>query len=362
VTLRAYGSDRLEPGTQGRIVLRCLHAKGWVVRREKTQTSAEHPGTAVRWDGEFYEVLAVEAHPAAGLFYTLAPWDEVHAFRVVSDYSEEAEKARDSERRDHIKRSASRSASILLAPLAGLLPGPVQERMEAEFNAPASMLTIISAVPLFFYGAFCTVWLIIMSVAGVPSFLPEWATSLGVYFFVESALRILSAYTQGRPAGSLPVVAVYSFVSWIRRRAAGQGREADAPLTLDDPSAERVLWDEFRMREPLFTFLSGAEQEIAVSRYGFAAVPWARRMSVGILVFAGLNALLSLSTIRTGLAGAGEAVWLAASAYLSVEQIVRLGKLSRGVLSGSALAFLVRPFTRRFLLPAPASNGPSSTV
>ena len=66
---RPLGRDRLEPTTDETIVLLSLRPKPWVGREEVSPRAPVLPGTAVRWDGELYEVLSVE--PRAGRW--LAP-------------------------------------------------------------------------------------------------------------------------------------------------------------------------------------------------------------------------------------------------------------------------------------------------
>ncbi|MEO7921649.1 MAG: hypothetical protein ABIT01_19465, partial [Thermoanaerobaculia bacterium] len=102
--LQPYGSDRVETLEEGRVSIRCLFPKGWVARSPKTPTSAEHPGTTVRWEATYFEVLAVEPVLPSGLKYLLAPWDEKHVFRVVSNYDQAAEDERTKERRDSDRR------------------------------------------------------------------------------------------------------------------------------------------------------------------------------------------------------------------------------------------------------------------
>src|SRR5690349_17452184 len=122
---RPYGSDRLETRPDGRLALVCDVTKGWRPRKPKTATSVEHPGTAVRWEEDFYEVLEIESAGESRVVYLLAAWDEIHIFRVVETYDEAAEARRAAERRDLASRHARRKVSFALAPLAGLLPAHV---------------------------------------------------------------------------------------------------------------------------------------------------------------------------------------------------------------------------------------------
>ena len=217
---RAFGSDRLETGPDGAPLLVCRVTKNWSGRTSATRTSAEHPGTAVRWEDELYEVLEVAVLPSGEIGYRLASWDERHTIRTLQAYGQEAEAAREAERRDMSRRVASRRISIALALLAGHLPGSVQERLENEFAVSATTLTAVSAAPLFLGGAFCTIWLLISAFAGLAgagggvALLPFPVLLVGAYFFIESSLRLVVALVQGRPVGSVPGTLLYE--AWLR--------------------------------------------------------------------------------------------------------------------------------------------------
>jgi hypothetical protein len=175
-------------------------------------TRAEHPGTAVEWDGRVWEVR--DAIPAAdgSVRYRLAPWEERHAIRRMERYDAVTEEIREVERRDHRRDSEKRRLSILLAPLAGLLPRDVQKRMERDFGAPAIAMTISSAAPLFAIG-FLGVVGILIGMAGATMPLPRWLAPspvIAVYLFLESAGRLMSAVASGEPLGNLGIELAYA--------------------------------------------------------------------------------------------------------------------------------------------------------
>src|SRR2546430_17568120 len=98
--MQPYGSDRVRARDDGAIVLSCRFAKeGWQPRVEKTLTTAEHPGTAILWDEECYEVVDVDASDA-GVSYILAPWAEHHTMRAPMTYDAAGEARRFADRRD----------------------------------------------------------------------------------------------------------------------------------------------------------------------------------------------------------------------------------------------------------------------
>src|SRR5713226_6533586 len=120
--MKSYGSDTIEPQKDGTFLLECPIPKGWIGRRPGTQTSAEHPGTAVRWEEHVLEVLQATPGAHGGMRYRLAPWDGRHAIRVVCGYDAEAEEEHSREQSGRLSGIRKRRITLLLAPLAGLLP------------------------------------------------------------------------------------------------------------------------------------------------------------------------------------------------------------------------------------------------
>lgn len=199
------GADRVETGPDGGIILACPAPKSWTPRAARTLTSSEHPGTAVEWEGLLYEVRDAIPGADGGIRYALAPWEEKHAIRRMERYDAVTEEIREAERRDRRRDFEKRRLSILLAPLAGLLPGEVQKRMERDFGASAVLMTTASALPLFIVGFLGLVG-VIVGMAGATLPLPSWLAPpapLAVYLFGESALRLSSAIGSGEPMGTL---------------------------------------------------------------------------------------------------------------------------------------------------------------
>ncbi len=205
----------MAPVAGGRWAISSSCPKGWRARAAGTRLTPEHPGTAVDWDGSLYEVVAMQPE-TAGIRYTLAPWEDRHTIRVHENYDDAAEERRSRERSDDRRRRRIRLRLLLLSPLAGHLPAEVQERWEREDDAPAALLTLISALPLFVFGGLCALSLTIRGFTGVV-LLPfsEGVQFFGVYLFVESGFRLSVAWSQELPAGSLA-----GHVAWeIARRA-----------------------------------------------------------------------------------------------------------------------------------------------
>ena len=220
-----FGADRVEIAPDGSLVLVAAMSKSWTARTARTLTVAEHPGTAVEWDGRVYEVR--DAIPAAdgSIRYRLRPWEDRHTIRRMERYDAVTEEIREIERRDRRRDREKRRLTILLAPLAGLLPRDVQKRMERDFGAPAIGMTVSSAAPLFAIG-FLGVVGILIGMAGASMPLPHWLAPpppIAIYLFLESAARLMSAVGSGEPLGSLGVELAYALAR-AARKAPGAGR------------------------------------------------------------------------------------------------------------------------------------------
>jgi hypothetical protein len=350
---RAFGQDRLEAGEGGEIWLICPVPKAWLPRRNRTPTTAEFPGTAVAWEGGVFEVLRCEPQPDGAVRYGLGPWPEGHAIRRMERYDEESEAARVAEQDDRRSRLRHRWLSILLAPLAGLLPGDVQMRMEFEFGAPALAMTISSAFSLAVIGLLGLIEHLLARAGdglGLPAYLAP-PFSLAAYLAIESALRLGSAIAAREPMGSLPVVVAYA--AWKEARAP----EPAAPgLAAPGADAERDAQDRFRMLEPTLSLLAAGEQERIASRFPFDPIRWGK-ITAGVLLFVGGgNALVSFLDLAVGRFGAADAAWLAAGGLLALEQLWRWRRLASGTPAGSVLGALVRPLARPLLAAGPKAG------
>jgi hypothetical protein len=210
---QAHGRDSISAEAPDRWLLECSRPKAWTARTPATRTSVEHPGTAVRWDGALYEVVSISQTSSGRVVYALAPWVEAHA---------ESEAARSADWRDLAERRRRRRLLLVLSPLAGHLPAQLQERWEREYDVSASLLTIVSAAPLFVYGVMCAVFLTIGGFTGVTFPIPLRWEIVGLYLLVESGIRMSGAWSGSQASGSLFGALGYSLwriVETLRRRA-----------------------------------------------------------------------------------------------------------------------------------------------
>jgi hypothetical protein len=356
-----FGSDRAEPASDGAVVLTSSRSKGWVARRPGAQTSAPHPGTAVRWGDRVFEVVFAEPLADGGTRYRLSPWEERHAIRVMDSYDAKREEARSREHASQSRGVHLRRLSILFSPFLGHLPREVQHRMEVEFGAPAAAMTIVSAVPFFILGAIG----VLSALAGIfgasPLFPNLPPLVICAYFVAESGLRVASAAIHGEPMGSAVGALGYRLIRAIAPGAvpaAGpkppSASAIPAPQSLAPESAapgEDSAYDRFRIIEPLLSLLPRAEQQLLRQRFDFDFLRWGR-LSAAILFFAGiLNVTASAISFAAGVGGAADATWLAAGLALGVEQVLRWKSNDLGLPRGSVLGILVRPLARPLLGP-----------
>jgi hypothetical protein len=161
----------------------------------------------------------VEARPFAdgGVVYSLAPWREDLAIRSLERYDESSETERAGERAWKAAAVRKRRLAVIFSPLLGHLPGDVQTRMENEFGAPATKMTVVSALPLLAIGVVGMFGVVARLAGGSIAPLPEPSAPLSIYLFGESAMRLIVVATQSRPAGSIPGHLLYEAGSAILR-------------------------------------------------------------------------------------------------------------------------------------------------
>ena len=352
-----FGSDRLEAAPDGAFWIICSAPKGWTPRRGRAHTPGEYPGTAVRWEADLFEVVEAISYLDGTTRYRLEPWPDRHAVRSIQTYDEGSEAHRPRERARQKRRITKRRLTIILAPLLGHLPGPVQARMESEFGAPAVGMTIASALPLFALGLVSVVFNLAAAFgaglfraggslegrgSAIPDLLP---VALAVYLVVESGIRMGTAFLLGCPVGSVPGALFYEI-----GRIVGGWPAVTAPAFRGLPASPgKALQNRFRMLEPLLALLTPAEQNDLELRFGMETLRWGKISAILLLVVGGANLAASLALFAAGAGGLGDFVWLVAGTGLSVEQIARLREIARRRPAGSVLGVLVRPLAGSLL-------------
>lgn len=307
---------------------------------------ALHPGTTIRWEDDLWEVVSAGDTPE-GVSYELAPWDDQHAIRLLLPYDETSETERTADARDQGRRRAGLWAARLLAPVAGLLPGRVQERLEVELGTRAATLTLAS-IP--FPMAVGTFALLMTLAAGFGPGLQMGGPAISAalpflsYFLPESFIRIVVAMGQGRAIGSILGLPLY-----LLGRLTGLVEAAPVPAATADATEEKRLADRYLMIEPLLSFLPAEDQGRLCERRGFEPVTWGKRTAWCLFVYPGLTAPAHAMSLATQGGGLRSFLLLAATLYIAVEQLRRLGALSRGEPAPSVLGALVKPFAAPLL-------------
>ena len=308
---------------------------------------ALHPGTAVRWEDDLWEVVAAGNTPGSGVSYELAPWDDQQAIQVLLPYDETSEAERGADARDAGRRRAAGWLTLSLAPVTGLLPGRVQERLGVELGIRASTLTLASAVVPLAAGTYALLMSLASGLGGGgrlegPALAPFFP--LLVYFLPESLLRLGIALAQDRPVGSLVGLLLYPFA-----RALGLVGPPPEFRGSQEPAEDRRLDDRYSMLEPLLALLPADDQRHLRDRRGFAPVTWGKRTAWLLLVYPGFTAPAQLATLLTRGGRLVDVLLLVATLLLAIEQVRRLRKLSRGEVAPSVLGYAVRPFAAPLL-------------
>src|SRR5688572_25584236 len=143
--MHPYGGDRLR-NAGGKIILQASLPKGWVARKPKG-VHAEYPGTAVLWDGEYFEVITAERVTETAVRYVLEPWRDEHVIRDFQHYDEATEARRIADHRAAASQRKKSFLSRLSGMFLGHFPTHVQEHLQNELGVTPSRMTIASCIP-----------------------------------------------------------------------------------------------------------------------------------------------------------------------------------------------------------------------
>jgi hypothetical protein len=346
--MQAYGSDRLRVTEDQRLVLSSRIPKRWQARTEKTLTSPEHPGTAVLWDEQYYEVIEAAALPQGGARYVLAPWKEEHAIRLADSYDQASEDRRIAEHQAALVREKRRKGANLAGLLIGHLPAVVQEALGRELGINPPRLTYLSLIlPMTFIG--WTVLRFVDSEMGSDP-IPQWQLFMAAYLFFESGIRYWIVTSQARPVGSVAGAIIYLITYALgpkQRMVSPFAHEQGFGTLMLAPEEDQKLRDEMIMKSSYATLLSAPEQQRLAERFDFDYRQHAYGIAVFILVVAAIGTGSSVVTLRHEVR-LSALTSLVVAGTLAVEQVIRLASFQHRA-AGSMLAFLVRPFFKRLL-------------
>ncbi len=187
----------------------------FVARRPGGQLRADHPGTAVRFNGELFEVTrAAQAGPE--WVYTLEPWDDAQTIRTLVEWDPHVERRFVEGAR--LEKAAGRKGALAwrLQALLGFLPASHQERLNASIGLDPGRATFWSAVLECAAGLPLAVLFVVGRYAGMMGGaggegrwefllnLPAWLGVLAILAVIEGGLRLVLNLATGDPMGSVP--------------------------------------------------------------------------------------------------------------------------------------------------------------
>ena len=340
-TKKTFGGDRAT-FFERHVELRTRLYKDWQARIPAVQRRSEHPGTAVEWEEQLYEVTEISSEGDVQVL-RLEPWNAKHVIRTRVSYNDESERARSALFRQAARHKKLRVTALMLAPLTGALPEELQIRAENELGILASRQTMISAIPGIMLGSLGTLEYM-AGQAGASLFgFPIELTFFLLYLSIESGVRLHSAMSHHRGMGSFPLV-----LPWMIWKAIST-RNDPKPLQYDvgDEIRER---DRFIMIEPYAGLLNPDEQQQLQRRFEWDAVKGSKRTAIFLMVFAIAAVLWAIGRMTNGAPPSiSTFTSLLFAAGVLLEQFLRLDKLRRGEPAGSIFGILIRPFARKLL-------------
>ncbi len=368
-----------------------------------------HPGTAVRTDGDLYEVVAAETEGGEWV-YRLEPWPDGHVIRAFVEWGEDSARAFAAALREERIRGRKDFWTWAAQAVLGFLPAENQARISEARGMDPSRATFWSAalesLASFPFALMFLIETFAGGMAGASRDIPAWVGLLAAVALGDGLFRLVAVISLGEPVGSLflvflrfrpgseapppdagdevletgeglnilsPVPKVwweraggvihkgepYILAGWNREanRHCYRFRRGGGGFPVLDPELERVRnrsSDLSHVYAVIWGFLPRDLQE-ALEFYGrYRPRPY-------VLVSIGLTALVALALVGPGLRNlsrgvfeAGSLALLAAALFLFAECAVRLLRLlTEGRASGSVLGLLFRPLYDRAFKDSP---------
>ncbi|MEN8163536.1 MAG: hypothetical protein ABFS37_05360 [Acidobacteriota bacterium] len=227
-------------------------------------------GTAVTWCDQLFEARSVERNDG-GERWQLALWPEGEAARNTDRLDAGRIETLAGEAAEFKKSRGIRFVLVLLSPLAGLMPGPVQRRWEREHNFPGARATILSAVTEMGLG----MWWIVH-----PG--PVLLRFFGWMLFAEAMVRLWCGLNHDEPMGSFLTAPFGWVTALLSNEPAEEGRrievvrwaegDPEMALAMPDPRVDWMVDGIIRFRGSLWRLI---EKELGrgLAVYHFEAVP-----------------------------------------------------------------------------------------
>ncbi len=144
--------DRVIPAADGGPVELWVYAvqpkEGWVAHSPGDLARAEHPGSAIKYRDQVYELMRVEETAEGGYAfrYGLRPWDPQYAIRHVVNYTLKTQMEAAAAHQDMRRTQWLRSLILWLFPLAGFAPDPLQREWEKKTGLSMAWVSAGSAL------------------------------------------------------------------------------------------------------------------------------------------------------------------------------------------------------------------------
>ena len=308
---------------------------GWKARSFSPTGQSIFPGTAIEFEGKYYEITFqdYEPGPPMRICYFLNAWEERFPIRVQFHYNKEECRNTALAYRDRLKSNQQRVFLTLLSPLLGMLPAEDQIRIGNKFGMDATRLTFVSGLVQLVPSAFLIIFFLSSVFGKVPlpgPFWIHWIYPAGFYFFAESLMKMLTASKLEEPVGSL----ILSFPILTAR----------AFLSLLDPARRQKKFEKLEpLSEKERSSLASAEDQLLPSADGetievFSMLPkphWNPR--IGIALGGTWYGLVDSEKIKRGneihyrfvLKRAPEGTWFAAVIEYSPDEVQQLYKSKR---------------------------------
>jgi hypothetical protein len=371
---------------------------------------AGFPGTAVRIGNDLYEVVTADRSGPEWV-YRLEPWPDQDIIRVLVEWGDAAE-------REFVaglgaERSRQRKDALAwgVQPFLGFLPAKSQERLRETRGMDPGRATLWSAaletavaLPIaLLFG----IGLFVGGLGALGISIPSWAGALALAAAADGLVRLVVVISSGEPVGSLFLVffglrlksekpgrvpgdeilaleGTLDVVSPVRKiwweRAGGVTYQGESFLLTESNRKTAKFYYRFRRGGAGFPILD-PELEKARNRssdlsyvfaflWGFLPSELQRRLEFygrykprpNVIASACFNLLVALALVGPGLRSMSRGVFeiwslalLAVALALFTESLMRLLRLVKDrEISGSLLAFLVKPAYRMMIKDGPA--------
>ena len=181
---------------------------GWKVRTFSPAGESIFPGSAIEFEGAYYELFFrnYSPGPPVTVSYHLKKWDDRFPIRVQFHYNEQECRNTALAYRNRLNKNRIGFFLTLFSPIAGMLPAEDQTRIANQHGMKATHMTFFSALLVLPLAGFLMLFSIIHIFGNTPLPGPgwmHWIYPTGFYFFAESLLRMMSASKLDEPVGSM---------------------------------------------------------------------------------------------------------------------------------------------------------------